>query len=212
MSTPASETPGSEKQPPEGVLPPGGGTARVPGVAARRPRPSGALSTAVRRGDPYVWLTGSALGVSLLMIAGLVAVILANGLGFFWPRPVEKLTLQDGSVVQGEVVNREAIPNPGAPEAPEVHRIQLRVGNRDLLGYDFQWVDEAEIASRETPEDVFVVERREYGPLIGTPSLLKRGEQVVAEGPEAAWAALEPLIDEAEDDREIGRASCRERV
>ena len=50
-----------------------------------------------RRGDVWIWLTGSALAMSLLMIGGLVAVILVNGLGFFWPEPLVKLTLRDGS-------------------------------------------------------------------------------------------------------------------
>jgi len=213
MSTPASETPGTEQRPAEGALAAGPGTARIPGAAGgRRPPAAGAFATAVRRGDPYVWLTGSALGLSLLMIAGLVAVILANGLGFFWPRTVVRLTLQDGSVVQGEIVNREAIPRPGDPEAPEAYRIQVKVGNRDLLGYDFKWVDEADIAAREAPPDVFVVERREYGALIGTPSVLKAGDEVVAEGPEAVWAALRPLLDEAEDDREAIEEVEKDRI
>ena len=46
-----------------------------------------------------IWLTGSALGVSLLMIVGLIGVILVNGLGFFWPRPLVQITLKDGSVL-----------------------------------------------------------------------------------------------------------------
>ena len=43
-----------------------------------------------------IWLTGSALGICILMIAGLIGVILVNGLCFFWPQPLERLTLQDG--------------------------------------------------------------------------------------------------------------------
>ena len=32
------------------------------------------LRTMLRRGDPWIWLTGSALGACLLMILGLVGV------------------------------------------------------------------------------------------------------------------------------------------
>ena len=46
------------------------------------------LRDSVRRGDPYVWLAGSGLGLCLLMIVGLLTVILVNGLGFFWPQPL----------------------------------------------------------------------------------------------------------------------------
>ena len=73
-----------------------------------------------------IWLTGSALGICILMIAGLVVVILVNGLSFFWPKPLEQVTLKDGGVFLGEVTNREAIPDPGQPDHLQKHRIQLR--------------------------------------------------------------------------------------
>jgi phosphate transport system permease protein len=149
-----------------------------------------------RRGDPWIWLTGSALGACLLMILGLLAVILSNGLGFFWPAPVEKLTLADGTVIAGQVMERERIPGSDGR-----HRIQLKVGNRDLLGFDFKWIDEDQIRGRERPADLAWVERREYGPLIGTPVRLKNGDAVVAEGSPATWQALIPLVRRAAGDR-----------
>ena len=135
------------------------------------------LAKAIRRGEPMIWFTGSALGVSILMIVGLVIVILVNGLAFFWPQPLERITLKDGAVVMGEVVQREAIPNPGHPDHLQKHRILLRVGNRDLYGFDFKWVDEAEIEAREQPADAYFVERREYGPLLAIPLSVKEGDK-----------------------------------
>jgi phosphate transport system permease protein len=165
-------------------------------AAASVPRPRG------RPGEAWVWFTGSALGICLLMIVGLILVILANGLGFFWPQPLVKLSLTDGSAWLGQVVAREPIPRPGTPEHDTQHRLQLKVGNRDLLGFDFKWIDESAIAGREYPRDAFFVERREYGPLLGTPVRLRQGEQVLAEGTAATWQALQPLIDKAATDRE----------
>ena len=159
------------------------------------------LLRSLRRGDPLIWLTGSALGVCLLMIAGLVGVILVNGLGFFWPRPLLELTLRDGGVFLGEVENREQIPDPGHPDQLKKNRIQLRVGNRDLLGFDFKWIDEDEIARRQTPPEAWFIERREYGPLIGTPVLLREGETVRARGSEGIGPLLPALLDKAERDR-----------
>ena len=147
----------------------------------------------IRRGDPLVWFTGAGLGICLLMITGMLALILMNGLGFFWPKPVEQFTLTDGSVLLGEVVNREGIPKPGTPDHLKEHRIQVKTGNRDFTGTDFRWVDETDIAKRERPADVVYMERREYGPFIGRVSQLTRGEQVVATGPDASWAALRRL-------------------
>jgi phosphate transport system permease protein len=149
-----------------------------------------------------IWLTGSALGMSMLMIAGLILVILTNGLSFFWPRTLEQVTLEDGTVLLGERVGREAIPNPGQPDHLQKARIQLRVGNRDLSGYDFRWVDEADITSSTRPEEAFYVERREYGALIGTPVLVKQGEKTVAEGAAAVQKVLPELLSRAHHDRE----------
>src|SRR2546425_276969 len=159
------------------------------------------LARSLRRGDPLIWFTGSALGVCLLMIAGLVGVILVNGLGFFWPRPLLEVTLRDGGVFLGEIENREQIPNPGHPDHLKKSRIQLRVGNRDLLGFDFKWIDEDEIARRQSLPEAWFIERREYGPLIGTPVLLKEGEAVRARGPEAIGPLLPALLGKAERDR-----------
>ena len=164
------------------------------------------------RGDTWIWFTGSALGMSLLMIIALVAVILHNGLGFFWPDPLVKVTLRDGSVFLGEIVDREPVPQPGTPQHNTRQRLQLKVGNRDLLGFDFKWIDEDEITSRESPRDVAYVERREYGPLLGTPAKLVDAGRVVAEGPEAVWTAVQPYLARAAHDRKVLRKLERDEI
>ncbi|HEX6736951.1 MAG TPA: phosphate ABC transporter permease PstA [Vicinamibacteria bacterium] len=161
------------------------------------------LRQSLKRGEHLIWFTGSALGVCLLMIAGLIAIIVTNGLGFFWPKPLDQLSLKDGSALLGEVVGREAIPNPGHPDHLEKHRLQLKVGNRDLLGFDFKWVDEDEVTGRQRPGGVFYVERREYGPLLGTPTLLKEGGQETAQGAPAVAARLPELLKKAARDRKV---------
>ena len=138
-----------------------------------------------RSGEPFIWLTGSALALCLLLVVGLVALILVNGLGFFWPKDVVRLTLTDGRVLTGIVREREAVPDRGGE-----YRIKLQVANRDLYGADFVWVDEARIARREDPPDVTVIERTEWGLLIGTLAEFRDGGRVVAAGPGPALAEL----------------------
>jgi phosphate transport system permease protein len=164
------------------------------------------------RGEHLIWLTGSALGMCLLMILGLLAVILTNGLGIFWPSRIEQLTLKDGSVLAGEPVQRQAIPNPGQPDDLKKHRVQLKVGNRDLYGFDFKWVDESEIGKSEEPAGLYLVERSEYGPLIGTPAKIVEGDEEIAAGPGAVEAQLPGLVAKAVRDRAAVKAIERDEV
>ena len=165
-----------------------------------------------RRGDPAIWLAGTGLGVSILMIGGMIALILSHGLGFFWPRDLAQVTLRDGSVVMGEVVGREAIPAPGTPEHLTLHRIQLKLGNRDITGVDFRWINEADIATTERPPDAVYVERREYGPFIGRPVRLMDGDREVAAGSEAVIAALPEWVRKAGRDRSAIRIIERDQI
>jgi phosphate transport system permease protein len=164
---------------------------------AKPSKPRGAW----RRGEHLIWFTGSALGVCLLLIFGLLAVILTNGLAIFWPARLEQYTLSDGSKLAGETVKRQAIPNPGQPDHLKKHRIQVRVGNRDLYGADFRWVDEAAIAGRERPKGLLFVERSEYGPLIGWPVKIVEGDREVARGEDAVRERLPAVLAKARRDR-----------
>jgi phosphate transport system permease protein len=165
-----------------------------------------------RRGDGWVWFTGSALGLCLLMISGLIGVVLVNGLGFFWPQPLVQVTLKDGSVFLGQLVAREPIPQPGTPEHHKKNRLQLKVGNRDLLGFDFKWIDDDQVVSQERPAGVVYVERREYGPLLGTPVRLTDAGRAVAEGSEPVWAAVQPYLARARRDRAAQRKIERDEI
>jgi phosphate transport system permease protein len=143
-------------------------------------------------GDPFIWLTGGALTLALLLVAGLIGLILYNGLGFFWPSDVVRVALKDGKVLTGPVVDREPIPG-----AEGRFRIKLNVANRDLYGADFQWVDEEAIDRRQYPPDVAVIERTEWGLLIGTLKEVRDGGQAIAVGPTAALAELRKQLPEA---------------
>jgi phosphate transport system permease protein len=138
-----------------------------------------------RSGEPFIWLTGGALATALIMVVGLLAIIVVNAAGFFWPAEVLRLTLKDGSVLTGSVAARERIPG-----AHDVWRLKMNVANRDLYGADFVWVDEASVTRRQRPADVAVIERSEWGRLIGTLTAVKDGDTVVAAG-DAAWPELE---------------------
>ena len=145
----------------------------------------------LRSGDPFVWLAGSALALCLVMITGLVAIVLYNGLGHFWPADLVELELRDGNRTLGELVNRQSIP--GSPT--EAHRVQMKVGNRDAYGLDFRWIDEAEIDSRRHPPQAVTVERLEWGNMYGTPTGIHEGDSLVTPWDDGAVAVLESEME-----------------
>jgi len=147
-------------------------------------------------GSLFIWLCGGALGLSLLMIGGLLVLILINGMGYFWPKDLLQLTLNDGSAVLGEWVATETIPNSESSAKPKGHeRIQLKVGNRDLYGLDFRWVDRADIVNEQYPWDVVVFERREWGKFFGRIKQIEEGEMSLASGNEEGMSILFPLLE-----------------
>ena len=145
-----------------------------------------------RSGEPFIWLTGGALCVALLMVAGLVGLILMNGLGFFWPWAVTRLTPLDGKIVTGQLVEREGIPG-----KPGEYRVKVKVGNRDLYGADFLWFDESQVGERAVPPEVAVIERTEWGVLIGTIKEVREAGKVVVTGPIVDKDAMRGYLAEA---------------
>ncbi|MBI4043090.1 MAG: phosphate ABC transporter permease PstA [Deltaproteobacteria bacterium] len=120
-----------------------------------------------KQGIPLIWFSGFAVIVALILTFGMIGLIMAKGLHLFWPQNVLAIELRDGSHVAGEVMGRERIPSEQRESEEPQYRILLKVGNRDLTGEDFRWIDEKEIAGRNYPLDLYVFERTEYGNLYG---------------------------------------------
>ena len=159
-----------------------------------------ALQQLWRSGEPFVWLTGGALAMALLLVAGLIGLILVNGLGHFWPASLARLVLTDGTRLTGQIVEREAVPG-----RVREYRLKLRVGNRDLYGADFVWVDESKVQRREYPADVAAIERAEWGLLIGEIAEVWEGGRAVSVGPGAAAELIRRLPEAARVRAEVRR-------
>jgi phosphate transport system permease protein len=160
----------------------------------------------LKSGDPYIWFTGGAVGISLIMLGGLLFLVMYNGLGFFWPAETALITLNDGSLTMGRMMGREAIPSQitGKADAGRSsdgktakYRRRYKLGNRDILGLDFRWIDEAAIAKIEYPRDAVVIERREWGDFYGFVKELRAGGDIVRG--EAAMGPLLPLMKRTKD-------------
>ncbi len=142
-------------------------------------------------GELFIWACGAGLSLSLLMIAGLLLLILINGFGYFWPADLVELSLKDGKHVIGQLAGEEVSPK-------GILRIRMKIGNRDVYGLDYRWIDTDQIVERAAPADLVMVERREWGNFYGRLRTLAKEDQPVIEGGEAVWRSLPALLRQAE--------------
>jgi phosphate transport system permease protein len=116
-----------------------------------------------RRGEPLVWTTAAALAGMLTLVFLLLAVVLVNGLGVFWPKPVAEITLTDGGKFFGQRIHSTVNPD------NQQSSTQFKTGNReqDPQRQDFRWIRDDAIAKTTYPENVCVLERAENGDFYG---------------------------------------------
>ncbi|MGV6813804.1 MAG: ABC transporter permease subunit [Phycisphaerales bacterium] len=137
-------------------------------------------------GEPMIWLTGGALVLCVGMIVLLISLVVINGSRSFWPRPIERVTLDSGDVFLGVATDHERADD--GDDHTTINRTLYRVGNRDLGQESFRWVDDDSIKAITTPEDAVMLEREAWGVWFGVPeSILDvRGQEhsTLAQGSE----------------------------
>ncbi len=160
-----------------------------------------------KSGDPWIWMIGGALGISVIMVVGLLLLIALRGFAHFWPAPlIETSAVFEGEEIRvlGEITNSETLPADRIREAGQivdddalvVTRYLFKVGNRDLVGRDFRWFLQDTLGEWSYPEEAMMVERREWGNFYGYAVRLKEAGEIIAEGDEL-WAVLAQRIERA---------------
>ena len=160
-------------------------------------------------GELFVWMTSMGLSLGLLMILSLLALVLFNGAQTFWPKRVVQVRVKNdnafqfagGKTLAGEIVKQQkkiihelAQREAAAARHEDTLEWQLYVGNRDLFGANFVYIDPAAIAEEGFPRDIMVFRRMEYGNAIGYPVSLKlKDGTVLAAGDPAFGARLQSL-------------------
>jgi phosphate transport system permease protein len=201
------------------------------GAGGRRRTPRRATSL-FAHGEPMVWLTAGSLCLALAMIAGLLALVVAEGVASFWPRDVVQVELDGGRVLMGEVAATESY----VPEASTLdgldtaareraralldaqqgksRRRMLRIGNYELSGEHFAWVsDFQQVPGRETrPEWALVAERYEWGRFYGTPVAYLVDGAVVASEPARVVERLDAELPSANERHEAIRELERDSI
>ena len=164
-----------------------------------------------KSGTPWVWMTGGGVSIAVIMTIGLLAVIAVRGLGHFWPADVleaeYRVPGQPAKLIAGELVQLEEVPRArlaasglpvDAAGGEFMTRELLKVGNREVFGADFNWVVGEWLHESRTPEQLVVLERREWGNFYGYLQSVKESGQLVAQG-DAAWAELQARIERVDE-------------
>jgi ABC-type phosphate transport system permease subunit len=174
-------------------------------IAPRLRRRVSSHATLTAHGEPFVWLTGGALAVAVVMIVGLLGLVIYQGIGTFWPKPLLELKLADGKNLLGEIARQESYrpdqsllaglrPASAAQAKHEMAagegwatRRLVRVGNFEITHASFQWVDDFAVVSTTRPAWALSIERLEKGPFYGDLEGLLIDGKLAAATPEEAW-------------------------
>lgn len=165
----------------------------------------GVLDRTFSQGEHMIWLTGAALALCLLLIAGLLAIVLKNGAGYFWPHQLTQVETADGGRLLGVLLQTESFRkfNDTNSQVQVLSRTQFKIANREVYGVDFKWLESTEYSKASQPADAVALEREEYGDFYGYLVSVKEDGKIAAEGP-AAWKLLQekhPLARALADQR-----------
>ena len=152
------------------------------------------MANKTRRGEHWVWVSGAALAVALLITGLLMCVVLRAGLSHFWPKALEKVVLEDGRILMGEVSGRDRDPSTNEP------RTQYKIGNGDWYPFDYQWVDASEVTEKSHPRDAVALERREHGRFFGFVESVTGGSVLDLASTEP-WDRLQEALEGVRDRR-----------
>jgi len=137
----------------------------------------------------------------------LLLLVAVRGLGHFWPADIVEYQYQEGDVEQtmvGELVDTSVMSAKMATESgyklkagkDALVQLLLKTGNRDVTGMDFRWIQQQNVLSQSKPEEMIVIERREWGNFYGRLQAVKESGKVIATG-EQAWPVVLERIEQA---------------
>jgi phosphate transport system permease protein len=193
------------------------GDAPKSATRARPGRRKRSKHSLLAHGEPMVWLIGTGLALSIIMILSLLTLVLVQGTKTFWPRAVVNVQLHDGTQWMGEVnVDNYFQPTEATIAAlpPErqalaqqeldsndgwAHRRMIRIGNYELTNEHFKWVSDFETEQQTQPEWAVLFERLSWGRFYGEPTAFLIDDEVVADEPAQVWAKfteLHPVVRE----------------
>jgi len=126
------------------------------------------------KGEHWIWMSSAMVSISVVLVIGLISMITYKGAVHFWPHSVYEFNVEQNGQVEkviGELRDEKIreLPDPQTGEERDITQYLLKVGNREVYGIDFRWINDHSIASdmNVLSEDVLVIERYEYGNVFG---------------------------------------------
>lgn len=131
-------------------------------------------------GSPWVWLTASAVSISLISVLGLLLLIGWQGLTYFWPAPLYQWQTQDGELMVGQLYDRETVNvqylqdiGVDLPQATleqgQVQRLTVKIANRDIFPADFVSILNLHLSPPSLAHGWVVLQRTQDGQFYGKP-------------------------------------------
>jgi phosphate transport system permease protein len=160
-----------------------------------------------KSGAPWIWFNAAAVSASLIMILGVLCLIIFRGIGHFWPGDISRFSYQENNgqvkTLFGEIIDTSETLAAAAKisgfnmtdDESTLVQYQIKTGNRDVTGSDFRWIQERNIKQQDTPTDLVVIERREWGNFYGQLVSVNDKTGVIASG-DKAWATAQDKITE----------------
>src|SRR5262245_27811890 len=139
-------------------------------------------------GESFVWFTSMGLAIGLIMVVFLLFLIISNGIKVFWPDETAVIKLKEGSdarinnqqYLAGKILRKQERMG-SRSSANKQHELQLFIGNKDIYGLGFKFIDEKDIVETKYPKEIMEIERLEYGDAIVMPKELNiKGSRAIA--------------------------------
>lgn len=158
-------------------------------------------------GAPWIWFTAAAVSACLIMIIGVLSLIMFRGISHFWPKDITRFTYQENDgqqkILFGEIIDTSETLADAAKisgfnmtdDELTLTQYQIKTGNRDVSGSDFRWIQSRKVKQQDTPADLVVIERREWGNFYGQLVAVKDNSGIIAQG-DLAWETAQDKIEE----------------
>ena len=152
-----------------------------------------------KSGEPWVWLNAAAVALSIIAVLGLLLVLAINGFSHFWLKDIQQANyfvegMHSPVAVAGEVVEKVDVSSAQLISAGFVldekvdfyERQLIKQGNRDISGADFGWYLTTGFSNTTYPENLMVLERREWGNFYGFIKSIKQEGDAIENSSEAS--------------------------